>query len=197
MKETRDRGILNKRERNYFRRRGTDEAEIESQSPEERGIRQSIREHTRNAWLDFQILFDHLEERDREQLFPDDERTAGEYADEQSYQITGATTAAFAFLIQNDPTTAGFDAAGLSNRLEKAVKQALVTDGRSVENVTVDIDVEYGERLDELKERALTDLSDETLSQLHAAGELSQEEYFDVMASRLGKRALDDADDQD
>lgn len=71
MPESRDRGILNERERQYLR----GEMDIEPKSANERAIRSSIRQHLRDSVLDFNLIFDELEERDASQLFERD-RTA-------------------------------------------------------------------------------------------------------------------------
>lgn len=62
---SRPRGILNDRERRYL----LDQAEIEPRSQPERDIRATIRNRVTHAIYDFALLFDHLEDRDIEQVF--------------------------------------------------------------------------------------------------------------------------------
>jgi hypothetical protein len=62
---SRPRGILNARERRYL----LGQAEIESQSQTERDIRATIRTRVRHALFDFALLYDHLEDRDIDQVF--------------------------------------------------------------------------------------------------------------------------------
>lgn len=193
MEETRDRGILNTRQRQYLRRRGTDEAEIEPKSEQERAIRQSIRGHIRNTWLDFPLLVDRLEKRDRgRHLFPevDTEVLQSEWATQSTYEISVATKAAFAFFIINDPTIDEVDGQHLTDTLENAIKQAALKQGRTVENVTVEIDVDYGEDVDDLTHDLMA-LSNDQLRQLHMAGELSQEDYYTIMTTRLDDQGHD------
>jgi len=62
---SRPRGILNERERRYLR----GEAEIEPRSQTERDIRATIRTRLRHALFDFALLFDHMADRDINQVF--------------------------------------------------------------------------------------------------------------------------------
>jgi phosphopantothenate synthetase len=61
----RPRGILSPRDREYL----LGEADIEPTSQAARNVRAAIRERLENAILDFTLLFQHLEERDREKVF--------------------------------------------------------------------------------------------------------------------------------
>lgn len=61
----RPRGILTKSDREYL----LGEASIEPQSDSERHVRRRIRERIRNAILDFTLIFENLEGRDRRQIF--------------------------------------------------------------------------------------------------------------------------------
>lgn len=61
----RPRGMLNERERSYL----LGHAEIDTRSQPERDIRATIRNRLRHAIYDFAILFDHMEDRDIEQVF--------------------------------------------------------------------------------------------------------------------------------
>ncbi|KTG11570.1 hypothetical protein AUR64_03470 [Haloprofundus marisrubri] len=68
----RDRGILTPSDREYLLGRKTDYTDHSKKQKRNR-----IRRRLRNAILDFTILFEHLEARDRETLFdPDDARDA-------------------------------------------------------------------------------------------------------------------------
>jgi glycerophosphoryl diester phosphodiesterase len=61
----RSRGILSPRDRRYL----LGEADVSSSSQEERNIRAAIRDRLANAILDFSLLFQHMEDRDRRQVF--------------------------------------------------------------------------------------------------------------------------------
>jgi hypothetical protein len=65
MESERERGILSKRDRAYL----LGYSDIESGSARERNVRRDIRERTRNAILDFSLLLEELEDKDREQIF--------------------------------------------------------------------------------------------------------------------------------
>lgn len=68
--ETADRptGILSEQDRKYLL--DHPDSEIEPKSEQERNIRRRIRQKCKQAILDFSILFNQLENRDREQIFP-------------------------------------------------------------------------------------------------------------------------------
>lgn len=61
----RPRGLLNERERRYL----LGQADIEPKSQAERDIRATIRERLRHAIFDVALLFEHLADRDIEQVF--------------------------------------------------------------------------------------------------------------------------------
>lgn len=92
----RTRGLLSKRDRQYLL--GT--SDIKPRSQRERDIRADIRERVWNGLLDFYLLRDRLEPRDREQILPPREDDSA--PTEQSARETAATyvalTNALAFL---------------------------------------------------------------------------------------------------
>lgn len=61
----RPRGVVSKRDRKYL----TGESDVPPQSSHERRIRSEIRERLYHSILDFAFLAEHLEERDRSQVF--------------------------------------------------------------------------------------------------------------------------------
>lgn len=61
----RERGILSRRDREYL----LGESDIRQGTQHERDVRSDIRSRIQNALLDFHLLVEHLEERDREQVF--------------------------------------------------------------------------------------------------------------------------------
>lgn len=69
MVSDRERGFLSKRDRKYL----LGETDIESKSARERNVRRSIRERTRSAFIDFTLMMDELEDKDREQIFDGDD----------------------------------------------------------------------------------------------------------------------------
>jgi hypothetical protein len=62
---SRDRGVLTKADREYL----TGQSDIETGSHGERRARERIRNRTKNALMDFGLMFEHLEDRDIEQIF--------------------------------------------------------------------------------------------------------------------------------
>lgn len=61
----RERGILSQRDRGYL----LGVADIDPGTPHERNVRREIRQRIENSLLDFSLLIEYLEERDREQVF--------------------------------------------------------------------------------------------------------------------------------
>ena len=61
----RDRGFLTEADREYL----LGESNVEPQSHTERKTRERIRNRAKNCLMDFAILFKHLEDRDRKQIF--------------------------------------------------------------------------------------------------------------------------------
>jgi hypothetical protein len=64
----RDRGILTKADREYL----VGKSKIEKASHSERRARERIRNRLKNAILDMGLLFEHMERRDKEQVFVPD-----------------------------------------------------------------------------------------------------------------------------
>lgn len=160
----RGRGIINSRERTYLR----GESDIEPGSADERAIRAAIRDHVTNAIKDFWILDDHLDERDREQIFDlptlegDPDSWDTEMGDWTRYQEGLMSMIAFVYR-----ETAGRDGSYAFPRLleggvQRGETEPAVTDHR---NVRVTFEVEDPYSLDELAEKLETagvDALDET-----------------------------------
>lgn len=146
------RGIVNKRGREYL----AGLSSVDPKSPDERAIRQAIRQNLKNAILDFSVLYQYLEDRDRQMVFePEGDRDPSETQLKSVFQggfvgedtpllrvpspeVEQALIDAVAFLWANAPI-AGIDPADL---IETGVKQAY-TDQHRDRIVEVDLDLNW------------------------------------------------------
>lgn len=183
----RDRGLLGESDRRYLLKAG----DVEPGSQSERNIRSRVRTRLRNALLDFEILLEYLDERDREQVFQfDPEESLGEFAQTQ----TGITST-LAFLYD----TAKKDDQPFEDWIERAVKQVESSSSEDVielspVEVTVEIDAPREIHLREVRRRFekgdLTNISGIELFLLiwmeregHGPGEGADlDEIFDAVA---------------
>ncbi len=76
----RERGILSKTDREYL----VGESDIDRKDSE-RAVRRRIRERVKNALRDFDLLNQHLESRDREQIFSTDNRDSADERTPRGY----------------------------------------------------------------------------------------------------------------
>lgn len=176
-KEERPRGVINQRQREYLR----EESDIEDQTPAERDIRQSIRENLHNAILDMPLLLSGMEERDRKQALT----LAGEWQseDRQSLEASFWDMIGMIYLFHLD----AYDDAMVSpnalfeEAIEQGVTKALNRLGRGVASVEITVDIEYGERFDELDKDDLVKYSESELRQALNADEINPKEYADAI----------------
>lgn len=189
--------MLTQRERRYL----AGESDIEPKSQEERGIRQAIRDRVRESILDFRILREQLEERDREKIFsktvgvgtnPEEfyERTSsspaeippGEVGEIDPGWVTGSATdmIAFLYLQIDNPRT-------FSSKVEEAISRAARSAGYDA-RVDVDIDLEIGESIDEIHERleqeGVEGVNARELRLLRDAGKIERMEYHELALER-------------
>lgn len=174
----RPRGVLNKRERQYL----LGETDIEPKSPEERSIRQDIREHIKHGLVDFQLLRRSLEERDREQIIPENSLHSDRLRPESS--LRGGLTSMLAFAFQLEAHEAEF-----AESLEHAIEWAVLESGWKAE-VDVDINLQRTVRLDEIDGRVEAEGSDavsqDDLMALLLSGRIDFEEFGNLKDNRLG-----------
>ena len=172
----RDRGILTPSDREFLLGRKTDYTEHSKKQKRNR-----IRRRLRNAILDFTILFEHLEERDRETVFnPDDD-------DRDAY--TRGITDMLAFLHLG---TMGYHTPFkhmLSKGVNKAEQELADSDYRMV---SVDFNVDPVGRIDvdavvdKLDSGAFDDLTDEELRAFVRL--LGESDEFDATDVRSGMK---------
>jgi hypothetical protein len=135
----RERGLLGQSDREYL----LNESDVERDSQQARNIRARIRTRVTNALLDFDLLLDHLEERDREQVF--------EFSPERSMEDFSWTqigiTSSLAFLYD----TAKKDNQSFEEWLERGIRRIESSDSDSVielSPVNVSVHIEEPEEID-------------------------------------------------
>lgn len=188
-KADRNNGILNERERRYL----ISPDELDLSPAQERQIRQQIREHTMNAILDFAILRQDLEERDRERIWhdgqnPNNHREAcdGEEGDlyRVRYHLPHVISFLYRFIIDEPEQIA-------TEKFTKVVIDG-ITDAYGVEgykaNVTIgdgSINVTLGTEMDEITERldehGAESITFDELNFLYTRGVISQTEFTDML----------------
>jgi len=173
----RERGILSTKDRNYL----SDRAGITPKSSAERVARSRIRKRLYNAFLDFSLLLDELEERDRQNVFED-------LPDDQKLHQGIIAALEFMYL-------------GLKERnlkfgdyLEEAVTNAETKLARKESENRVDVDVEFNVEtrlvLDETRD--ISEYSDEEIGELLMNGEIDGE-----FAAHLLQERHDDGESRD
>jgi len=189
---SRDRGILNERQREYLR----GDSDIEPKSATERKIRQSIRQQLRDAILDFPVLLEHMEKRDLEGgvFDPGPELKSLHDSDESeipydhfSYdEVSAAIPDAVGVLYLDDPEV-------FETRVINGVSAAERRHGWDA-HVDVNIDVER-KSIDDLAKKVAaeginTDATVRDLNVLLAAGEVAPELYGRIIEKRLEEEAI-------
>lgn len=174
-KPDRRRGILTKADREYL----CGESDLEPRSHGERRARERIRERTRHAILDFSILVRQLEERDREQIFTDD--------DVMMQFVRSAAPDLAGFLYQQLKTPEGYEDRSFCQAIESGVTNAIEREGWFSE-VDVTLDIERTRRVEETPEETveenLSQLSRPRLRQLLFAGVIDDEQFAEQVRKR-------------
>lgn len=189
----RERGVLGQSDREFLL--GT--SDVEPGSQQARNIRARIRTRVINGLLDFDILLDHLQERDREQVFEfDPDESLEDFARTQ----TGITSA-LAFLYD----TSRKDNQNYEEWVERAVRRIESSDSDSVVElspVNVSVKIEEPEEIDIKEVRRkyeMGDLGDISGAELflliwmqREGGEIAEEgadldDVFDAIAEQVGQ----------
>lgn len=168
--------LLTPGQRDYLR----GESDIETGSANERAMRNRIRNRLRQSVADLGLINKHLETRDLEQTFdlidllklsPQltllldiDSRIKGNYSSADSEAL---------------PSEDEID--GFETLYSSALRGLYIKRGYEVEKITVDIEVELGDDIDEIAKRHLSELSDREIIQLHEANKISSRQFFDAL----------------
>jgi len=155
-----------------------------------RMARKRIRERTHEALFDFPLLVSGLNEKDRKWIFED-------YDLEDKDHTVNVLSSAFAFLylgITDTVEPRDLAKEAFEDMVADGVKQAYLQRGESVRKVTVDIDVETGPSLEELREQDELGLIE--IMQLIEAGELPAEEATELLNELLQERGDELVDEE-
>lgn len=184
--DDRDRGILTETDRKFLR----GESDIEPQSHGERRARARIRKRLRNAIYDLSLLFVHLEERDRKQVFH-----RGTLDEQDAIALLRGMQAGLGltYLGCND-TEYHF-----LTMLVESIRDAELILGTTLEDLEIKINRDFGVSVAEIEERRtlygdemdLTDLSSEELKQLRRIGTISDDELNEALAEVERQEAAD------
>lgn len=147
-----------------------------------RMARKRIRERAHEGLFDFPLLVSGLDEKDRKWVFEDHDL-------ENKDHTLNVLSSAFAFLYLGitdtvEPSDLAKDS--FEGIVAQGVKQAYLQRGETVRNVTVDIEVETGAPIEELREQDELHLFE--ILQMIEAGELPADEATELMSELLQER---------
>ncbi|GAB7009188.1 hypothetical protein [Halorubrum trueperi] len=153
----RERGVLSTKDRNYLR----DGAGIAPKSSAERVTRSRIRKRLYSAYLDFKLLNNELEERDRKTVFEDlpDDR-------DLHRGITAALEFTYLALKEQNLDFKDYLEEAIANAEEKLARK------ESENRVEVDVELNVETRLVLDEARDISEYSDEEIGELLMNGEI-------------------------
>jgi hypothetical protein len=162
--DERPRGILSPADRRYLK----NPDEYSSQAAFER--RRAISERIHESLHDYPLLLSLATEELRREGFEDRDL-------EKKDHTLNVLSSAFAFLYLGitdtvEPAEAAKDA--FERVIADGVRQAYLQEGETVKNISIDLELDTGPSVEELKKQENPDVS--TLLQLFEAGELSRDE---------------------
>jgi hypothetical protein len=173
--DDRPRGILSEADRRYLR----NPEEYSKQAGYER--RQAIIERVHEALHDFPLLVSELDKESRFEAFEDREK--------EGEASASVLPSAFAFLYlglihPDEPADLVKDT--YEGLVGQGIKEAYLQRGVTVRNVTVDIEIETGPPIEELREQG--DLHLFEIFQMIEAGELPAEEATELLNELMQER---------
>jgi hypothetical protein len=165
-------------------------SDIEPKTARERSMRQNIRRRVADGILDFTILLEHLEDRDRDEIFNDEVHAIDDRDEDLGGvpmgQVPSSGTDMIGFVFQQIDSEYGFE-----NKVEGAIERALYTAGYDAK-IDVDITVELTESLDSIRDRleeqGVDAVSHSELRTLLDAGELSEKEHAKLTLEKEDER---------
>lgn len=178
----RGRGILSEADRRYLKKPD----EYSKQAGYER--RRAIVERIHESFHDYPLLLSELDEESRREAFEDRDL-------EHKEHTFNVLSSAFAFLYLGitdtaEPRDLAKDA--FEDMVGDGVKKAYLERGDSVRNVTVNIEVETGPPLEELREQDELEVLE--ILQLIEVGELPGEEAIELLNELLQERSEEPVD---
>ncbi len=177
--------LLTPKQRDYL----LDRSDIEPKSAEERAIRNRIRERLKIAIFDMGIVGDNIEQRDLERAFNEPD-LFNQLHKQLALILLGASLAGKYELPDNGTTD---DLVAMYEDLyEDGLKTLHEQRGLYVENASVSIDIELGPSTDQLKENDYAEMSIDHLTLLLQNGEVTREEFAEIMNERSDFQTLQD-----
>lgn len=173
--------LLTENQRKYL----IGDAEIEEKSSQERAIRARIRDRLYQSIADLGLLHEHLEHRDVAKGFEDPNGVFISASVRDN--IDSALALLFEGAIENrggDIEYVGPTQETLEELIGDALKRMYISKGKSVDDVSVTVEVELGEPLDQIEERELEQLRTEQLRQLALSGRITFEKYEEILMNR-------------
>lgn len=179
MNPPRGRGVLTRRDREFL----TMGEELDLTEGAERQKRQRIRDRLHQSILDFPVIKQCMDVSEIQKAF----EPHGDLSPGRSLHIMNALDDVIAvlYLASLDEEVSGDFPEGwfFERVVSNGIEGALVRTGVSVEDVSVSIDIQRGERLEDIT----GDLSEQPpgiLTQLYQGGEITSDEYADAMSAR-------------
>jgi len=173
--------FLTPKQREYLRR--DKDAGFEPGSGDERAIRGRIRRRLKSALADLDLVAAELENHDRRKVL-DDMRRDGVAV----YYNILLNTLSFllAGVLDNETETSWHDTPEelFTELLELSLESAFPRHGLSVDGVDVQITIRSGPRLDEIPPADYSKQPLHILRQLSAGGQLSHEEFMEMVRAR-------------
>ena len=170
--------LLTPGQRDYLR----GESDIEPGSANERAVRNRIRNRLRQSISDLAIINEHLEPRDLEQAF--DLIDLIDFSVPISLLLDIYSRVKLDQVDENRGTVPSDEAIdGFEAIYAGALRDLYIKRGYAVEEISVDIDVELGENIDEVAETELSQLPNRQIIQLFEAGEIDRYEFIDALES--------------
>ena len=177
----RPRGILTKREREFLL------GESDVSASRARAIRQAVREHLTHTLLDFRVLLQGLEERDRRRVFDAAVKIDGEQV--PTGYVRTAAKDAVGFLSREFIDEEYQHAHEFAGVVEDGIQRAGATaDDAVVVEADVTIDLETPETVDErlsrLEEQGVEALTLNEIEKLRDDGIISYREYAELLIKK-------------
>jgi hypothetical protein len=150
----------------------------------ERAMKARIRDRVQSAILDFPIVLNHLDRSDIEAVFeePVEVELGATFPIRNS--IPYAIGLFYLSVVEAEKKGSQPEGWRFSHTVESGLEMALNQAGVSVEDITVDIDIERGTELEELSTSDLSEQPRRVLQQLLFAGEITDEEFVAAFQNR-------------
>jgi hypothetical protein len=166
--------LLTPKQRSYLR----DESEIEPRSPEERSIRNRIRNRLLRGLYDLDLLSSNIQNRDLTKVF-DSPDLLNSIKDVFSLVFDGLSSSIYDEQEHEEPSDEVLDM--YADFVEGGIEQLYRRRGFDVKEVEVSIEIEFGESTEKLKQQSPADLSISELTLLLQNDEISREEFTEIL----------------